>query len=165
MTSYSQFIRKCKMRNDFGDQIQVRYRHSDDEDYDTWVSGEEVLQRLRSDAAESKLQDLGRTDWQQVRDLAKKLPKDVRNKLQSEFQDRLADSLDEAIGGNEIGDSLADAVRGQDPDEDPGADQPSQWSVLIQDQAFRAKVLELAWIQLEGSFPDTGPADEPDDWV
>ena len=43
------------MRHDFGDQIQVRYRHTDGEDYDTWVSGEEARQRLKTAEREKKI--------------------------------------------------------------------------------------------------------------
>jgi hypothetical protein len=164
MTSYSQFVRKCKMRHDFDDQIQVRYQHSDGENYDTWVSGTEVLNRLKSDAAEKRLGDLDRTDWQKVQEYKDRLPRDVRDKLHAELQDRLADSLEDAIGANIIGDSLADALRGQSSG-DPDVVQRSQWLLLMKEPPFRAKVFELAWIQLEGSFPDTGPLDRPDDWV
>jgi hypothetical protein len=32
-------------------------------------------------------------------------------------------------------------------------------------EPFRLKLLELAWIALEGSFPDTETESEPDDWI
>jgi hypothetical protein len=56
-------------------------------------------------------------------------------------------------------------VRGLDDDIDPYAGERRRWSVLLQDQAFKRQVLELAWIQLEGSFPDDDSADRLDDWV
>ena len=163
MTSYAEFRRSCKMRYDFGDQIQVRYRHGDGEEYDTWVSGEEVLQRLKSDAAESRLKDPGRMEWRQLQELRERLPDDVRSKLESELQDRLADGLEEAIGDNLIVDNLANVIRGQEGGGDE--DQRTQWSLLIEDHTFRDKVLAIAWIQLEGSFPDAGRAEEPNDWT
>jgi hypothetical protein len=163
MTSYTQFCRNCRMRYDFADQIQVRYRHGDGEEYDTWVSGEEVLQRLRSDAAESKMEELRRLEWRQIRELRDRLPSEARDKLKSELQDRLADGLEEALGANQISQSLADALRGGKGGRE--ADREIEWPLLITDQAFRDKVLELAWIQLEGSFPADGRAGEPDDWT
>lgn len=163
MTSYAQFCRNCRMRHDFGDQIQVRYRYSNGEEYDTWVSGEEVLQRLRSEAAVSRMEELRRTDWQQIRELRERLQGEAHDKLKSELQDRLANGLEETLGANQIGQSLADAVRGRKDGRE--ADRETEWSLLIDDQAFRDKVLELAWIQLEGSFPADGPAGGPDDWT
>ena len=163
MTSFKEFRRRCKMRFDFGDQIQVRYRHIDGEEYDTWVSGEEALKRLKSDDAADRLEDLGRTDWRKIQELRDRLLDDVRNALRSEFQDRLADGLEETLGGNPIGDNLADAVRGKEDQEEE--DRATQWAPLIREPAFREIVLELAWIQLEGSFPDIGSVDEPDDWT
>ncbi len=45
MPDLADFSANCKMRHDYGDMIQVRYQHSDGENYDTWVSGDEVLSR------------------------------------------------------------------------------------------------------------------------
>ena len=165
MTGYSHFVRNCRMRHDFADQIQVRHCHGNGENYDTWVSGEEALQRLESDAAEQSIRGLRHLKWQQIREWKDKLPDDVRDQLKSRLRDRLADGLEGTIGPNVIGDSMADIVRGHDTDADSDADQRLKWSALLTDSAFREEVLKLAWIQLEGSFPDTGPADEPDDWV
>lgn len=163
MTSYEEFRPRCKMRYDFGDQIQVRYRHVDGGEYDTWVSGEEALQRLESDGATSRLEDLGYTERWNIQELRDRLNDDVRDALESELQNRLADGIEEALGGNLIGDNLADAVRGQGAQGE--VERETQWSLLMKERAFREIVLKLAWIQLEGSFPDAGSDDEPNDWT
>ena len=54
MTAFANFARRCRMRHDFADQFQVRYHHPNGEHYDTWVSGEEALSRLRSAGAEER---------------------------------------------------------------------------------------------------------------
>lgn len=73
--------------------------------------------------------------------------------------------LEDVLGHNVIGESLADALRGGEREEDDGG---VLWRGHLQDQAFREKVLELAWINLRGSFPEEDRAEgaaEPDDWV
>lgn len=153
------------MRHDFGDQIQVRYRHIDGEDYDTWVSGEEVLGRMRSEAAEERLRGIVKLNWGQIQQTKDRLPEEAKEKTERWLLDILANSLEDNLGGNLIGDSLADAVRGR-KDEDASTDIAKEhWMNLLRDELFRAGVLELAWIQLEGSFPEDGPAEEPDDWI
>jgi hypothetical protein len=164
MTTFSQFCDRAKMRHDFSDQIQVRCPHPDGEDYDTWVSGEEVLQRLRSEAADKRLKGLSRLDWQEVRQAGRDLPEQAKKKVGDRLKDRLADSIEGMIGGNIIGDSLADNIRGRDGNAGPRDLEKQKWQAYLQDEGFRAKVLELAWLNLEGSFPDT-PSVEPDDWV
>ena len=166
MSSFEQFCERAKMRHDFADQIQVRYRHSNGEAYDTWVSGEEVMQRLRSEAAERRLRGLSRFSWKEIQEAKERLPREGKERLEEQARDRLADGLKDVLGENVIGESLADAVRGRDRDED---DDAAVWRERLQDGAFREKILELAWINLRGSFPekDEGGAspDEPDDWV
>ena len=162
MTSYQQFIRRCKIRYDFDDQIQVRYQHSDGESYDTWVSGEEIVSRIESGEAKERLRALKNLNLDALRQLREDLPEKGKERAWSTLKDQLADSLEESIGGNIIGDSFADAVRGSDDDYEPGQD---HWLLLLQETAFRSRVLELAWIQLEGSFPDDDSTEEPDDWI
>ena len=80
------------------------------------------------------------------------------------MRDELADRLESNIGGNAIGDALSDAVRGRESSSTfrlPGKD---QWRSLIRYEPFREKALELAWIQLEGSFYDTRIEPPADDW-
>jgi hypothetical protein len=48
MTTFIQFCAGAKLRHDFSDQIQVRYLHPSGENFDTWISGEEVLRRLKT---------------------------------------------------------------------------------------------------------------------
>ncbi|MCI0393730.1 MAG: hypothetical protein L0332_07345 [Chloroflexi bacterium] len=164
MTTFELFCARCKLRHDFDDMIQVRYQHANGESYDAWVSGEEALGRLRSEAAEERLKGLSRLDWEQVRESGRQLPAEGKQKLRRGLKDRLAGRVEEAIGGNVVGDSLAEAIRGRDRDEASRAAEKARWQALLQEEAFREKVLELAWIQLEGSFPDE-PGGEPDDWV
>jgi hypothetical protein len=164
MTSYEQFADRCKARHDFGDMIQVRYAHTDGEFYDTWVSGEEALGRLQSQAAEQRIRGLRRLDWDQVRKAAEALPEEARRKAQRSFKDMLADGVEKAIGGNPIGDSLTFAISGRDSDEASTEAEEQYWQVLLKWDDFRDIVLQLAWIQLEGSFPDTGTELEAGDW-
>jgi hypothetical protein len=164
MSAFSQFCARCKMRHDFSDMIQVRYHHPDGQRFDTWVSGEEVLQRLRSAAAEQRLKGLSRLDWQQIREAGKGLPQAGREKAEDEVRRRLAGGVEDLLGDNLIGSSLADAVRGRPEDDDPVADERARWRGHLEDDRFRALVLDLAWIQLEGSLPDP-PAGDADDWV
>jgi hypothetical protein len=163
MTTFAQFCARSKMRYDFGDKIQVRYHHRDGKDYDTWVSGEEVLQRLRSASAERRLRALRHLDWDDVREAKEQLPEEGKKRLHDLFRDRLGDAVEGWIGGNIIGDSLAEAARGH---ERPAADEATErWRQRLHEEPFRALVLELAWIQLRGSFPgEAGPADD-DGWV
>lgn len=165
MTSFTEFRANCKMRHDFGDQIQIRYRHADGEDYGTWVSGEEVLQRMRSKVTELRLRGLSRLDRKQLAETREKLPAESKAKAHRSLSDMLGDSVERTIGGNIIGDSVADAVRGTDTETDDQDEEKQRWTAYLQDDIFRAGVLELAWIQLEGSFPNENSDMEPDDWV
>jgi hypothetical protein len=158
------FANRAKVRPDFGDMLQVRYRHTDGEEYDTWVSGEEVLQRLQSETAEERLRGLSRLDWQAIQAAKERLPDEGQKKLRRKLVDRFADEVEEAVGGNLIGDNLADAVRGRDSSADPEESEREKWRTYLENENFRARVLELAWIQLEGSFPDEQPV-ELDDWM
>lgn len=165
MTTFKDFSAQAKIRPDFGDMIQVRYVHSDGDDYDTWISGDEVLQRLASEAAEQRLQGISKLDLETIREAKERLPEEAKNKVKRNLIDRLADEVKGAIGGNVIGDSFADAISGRDSTEDPYEAEREKWRTYLKDDAFRAKVLELAWIQLEGSFPDDDNGHEPDDWM
>jgi hypothetical protein len=165
MSSFTIFRENSKMRHDFADQIQVRYRHVDGEEYDTWVSGDEVLQRLSSEESEEKLRRLSRLDVQELRKAKEQLPEQGKDELEHSISSRLADKVEGFIGGNVIGDSLADAVRGDSVENHDSDDRKSRWVTLLRNEIFRIKVLELAWIQLEGSFPESDMPDELDDWT
>jgi hypothetical protein len=163
MTTFDQFSARTKMRHDFRDQIQVRYHHSDGEAYDTWISGEEVVARLKSAAAEKRLKGISNLDWQEIRTAGEQLPEQAKEKLRDRLKNKLVDTVEDAIGGNLIGNELADKVRGRDSDQDPRDAEKQRWQTLLQDDDFRAVALELAWIQLAGSFPQE--TSEPDDWM
>lgn len=165
MTTFKEFAVKAKMRPDFGDMIQVRYVHSDGDDYDTWVSGEEVMQRLASETAEQRLRGISKLDWETIKEARERLPEEGKKKIRRNLIDRLSDEVRGAIGGTVVGDSFADAISGRDSTEDPDELERDAWRQRLTDDDFRAKVLELAWIQLEGSFPDEDLPEEPDDWM
>lgn len=165
MTNFDQFSQRCKMRHDFGDQIQVRYRHADGTHYDTWVSGTEALQRLESMAAEDQLRSLDRLDANDLRAIVDSLPDALRRTVRRSLRDRLADHLESTLGGNLIGDALSDAARGRSPAAGSSTSEGDRWQALLRYEPFRQKALELAWIALEGSFPDDESKSEPDDWV
>jgi hypothetical protein len=167
MTSFSTFIKNCKTRHDFDDMIQVRYVHADGEEYDTWVSGKEALARIRSEASEARLKGIGRLDLDEIRAAGRRLPDDAKKRVGVELRNHLAEGVEDVLGENSIVDGLSAAIRG-DVD-DRGGDhtdtvERQAWLALLQDDGFRAKVLELAWINLEGSLPE-GRSAEPDDWI
>lgn len=162
MTPFEKFCSRCKMRHDFGDRIQVRYVHGNGEAYDTWVSGEEALQRLRSEKAEERLERLSDVDWEALREAGESLPGRVRDRLEEEARGQLSEAVDDWLGGNVIGDALARAVSGEKHDFQD--EEKRRWLERLHHAAFRAHVLDLAWINLRGSFPpdEDGP---DDDWV
>lgn len=160
MTTYEQFVNQCQARHDFGDVIQVRYTHFDGETYDTWVSGEEALGRLQSQAAEQRIQGLRRLDWDQVRKAAESLPEEARRKVQRTFKDLLADGVENALGTN-----LTQIISGRGSDEESTEAEKQYWQTLLKWDDFRHIVLKLAWIQLEGSFPDEGTDGKTDGWL
>lgn len=161
MVILKRFLQTAKMRHDFGDQIQVRYRHTDGEDYDTWVSGAEALQRLKTAEREKKIKGF---PWKSILNVGKTLPEKGKAEAKRQLRERLGDELDEVAGGNVIGDSWADAVRGRVTPDDPYSAEKQTWQTHLQDPTFRAQILELAWLNLSGSFPED-PTPEPDDWV
>lgn len=165
MTTFSQFSARCRMRHDFDDQIQVRYRHVDGVDYDTWVSGTEALQRLEALDSEEQLRSLRHLKQDDLRLVLHSLPDATRKMLHSSLRDMMADRLETTIGGNPIGDALSDAVRGQNNLARENTLEKDRWLALMHFEPFRQKVLELAWIDLEGSFPDVESGSEPDDWI
>jgi hypothetical protein len=168
MTTYATFRTRCKTRHDFDDRIQVRYVHDDGEAYDTWVSGEEVLQRLRSERVERELRALGELNADDLRAARAALPEEAKRRLGDWLRGRFADGVDELVGGNMIGDSLSAAVRGTarpDLRNEVDARQKARWTTLLHNPIFRELVLELAWINLRGSFPETEMTEQPDDWI
>lgn len=164
MTTFDQFCARAKMRHDFSDQIQVRYSHPNGEAYDTWVSGEEVLQRLKTASREQLIRSFSAKNWEQAKSAIQKEFEQGKGKARQYVKGRLGDSVEDILGGNLFGDTLADNIRGVDSTADPHDETKKQWQTHLQDTAFRAVVLQLAWINLDGSLPAEAAA-EPDDWT
>lgn len=152
------------MRHDFSDQIQVRYPHPDGEKYDTWVSGEEVMQRLKTRSREELIQSFSQLNLRQAREAGKREIESGKKKVRRNLMDRLADTVEDNIGGNIFGDTFADKIRGVDSTVDPHDAEKKQWQSRLHDEAFRMVVLEIAWANIGDTLP--GEATEaPDDWV
>lgn len=165
MTSFQYFCENTKLRYDFDDQIQVRYTHSDGQEYDTWVSGDEIIHRIQSQDAEEMLEGLSDLDRTQLVMLKEHLPDLGRNTIEEYLRNQIADELEKFIGGNVIGDNLADALRGKFDNKIDGPDVAEFWNSLLRDNTFQLQVKTLAWIQLRGSFPDGDTMAEPGDWI
>jgi len=163
VTTREQFRAKAKARHDFSDQIQVRYVHPSGETFDTWVSGEEVMRRLDTKSRERVIRSLVRKDWRELRDAGSEFIDEAQERARRGMRDRLADAVSDSLGDNVIGDALSDRVRGVDSDADPYKREKEVWQARLQDASFRAIALELAWINLEGTFPEE-ESEEPDDW-
>jgi hypothetical protein len=164
MTSFIQFCKRAKMRHDFSDQIQVRYTHPNGEEFDTWISGEEVMRRLSTSNREQLIRSFRRMNWQDIQDETKNMIGEGKEQASREVKDRLADAVSDALGDNIFGDTVADKIRGEDEDTDPYEQEKRQWQGRLHEEAFRMIALELAWINLEGTLPEEEKA-EPDDWV
>jgi hypothetical protein len=164
MTTFETFRERCQLRLDSGDQFQVRYHHPDGQSFDTWVSGEEVLSRLRSSEAEERLRGVSRLDLDALRQAAEGLPDRMREQARQSLRDRLGDEVEETLGDGPVSAGLADAIRGRLRPADPEAEARATWLELAKQPAFRDGILALAWIQLAGSLPAEPPG-EPTDWL
>ena len=164
MTSFIQFCAEAKMRHDFSDQIQVRYPHPAGENFDTWISGEEVMSRLKTMSREQLIHSFSRMDWTEAKAALQRELDQGKDKARRSLKERLADVVEDNIGGNIFGDTLADNIRGVDSNADPRDQEKALWQQRLHNDSFRAVALELAWINLEGTFPDE-PVAEPDDWT
>jgi len=164
MTTFSQFCAKAKMRHDFGDMIQVRYPHPTGENFDTWVSGEEVMSRLKTMSREQLIHSFSRMNWTEAKAALEREIESGQQAARRSLKDRLADAVEDQIGGNIFGDTLADNIRGVDSSLDPQEQEKALWQQRLHQDAFRAVTLELAWVNVEDTFPPE-PQDEPDDWV
>jgi hypothetical protein len=161
MTAFTAFARRCKMRHDFADRFQVRYLHPEGEHYYTWISGEEVLARLRAAEAEARLRKLGQSLFGDLRAKGAEATQAAKRALADELRDRLGDGVDWLAGGNPLGDGLSARIRG-DEEQEPDA---IRWQAYLQDELFRAAALELAWLNLRGSFPEPEADDGEEGWV
>ncbi|MCC6603440.1 MAG: hypothetical protein IT327_09540 [Anaerolineae bacterium] len=164
MTTFIQFCAGAKLRHDFSDQIQVRYLHPSGENFDTWISGEEVLSRLKTMSREQLIHSFSRMNWTEAKAaLQHELDEGQQNARRS-LKERLAGLVEDNIGGNIFGDTLANNIRGVDSHADPREQEKALWQERLRHDAFRAVALELAWINLEGTFPAEATV-EPDDWL
>ncbi len=165
MTNFNQFCAGAKMRHDYSDMIQIRYPHPNGENFDTWISGEEVMQRLDTQARERLIKSFSQKNWPEAKDALQQEVEKGKDKARRSLKDRLADTISDQIGGNILGDTLADNVRGVDSNVDAYDREKAIWQNRLRDESFRAIVLELAWIDLAGSFPDENDEKSLDDWV
>ena len=164
MTTFIQFCAGAKLRHDFSDQIQVRYPHPTGEKFDTWISGEEVMSRLKTMSREQLIHSFSRMNWTEAKAALQRELDEGQQKARRSLKERLAGLVEENIGGNILGDTLADNIRGVDSSADPREQEKALWQQRLHHDAFRAIALELAWINLEGTFPDE-PSAAADDWV
>ena len=120
---------------------------------------------MDSAAAEERLRKLSSLDLNELRQTADELPDRARDYGEKSAADRLASEVEDFLGDSVISESLADTIRvGASPDA-LDVTEGDRWRAHLQDPIFRAKVVELAWIQLEGSFPAEESREEPDDWL
>ena len=162
---YSQFCARAKMRHDFNDMIQVRYTPANGENYDTWISGEEVVSRLKTMSREQLIRSFSRMNWMEAKTAVEREWRQGKEKSYWELRRRSGEVFADNFGGHIFGETVADNIRGRDSSADPQAEEKLRWQNQLQDPAFRAVALELAWINLEGSFPEEPFNEEPDDWV
>ena len=165
MTTFDQFRADAKARHDYSDMIQVRYAHPNGEDFDAWVSGEEIMGRLDTQARERLIKSFSQKNWRQAQDAAREEIEKGKRKIGRHLKDRLADIVSDQIGGNIFGDALADNIRDADSNIDPHDREKAMWQDRLRDEAFRAILFRLAWIDLEGVLPDEGETAELDDWI
>ena len=152
------------MRHDFSDQIQVRYSHANGEDFDTWISGEEVLARLKTASREELIKSFSQMNLEQAKRGVKKEIEERKKQFRSDVMDRLGGLVEDNIGGNIFGDTLADNIRGHDSNRDEYNEEKQQWQSRLRDEAFHIVALQLAWINIGDTLPDEETA-ESNDWV
>jgi len=164
MTTQTQFLTKAKARHHHKDMIQVRYPHPNKKKYDTFVSGEEAISRLDTQAQDRLIKSFSTKNWDQAKHSIKGEYKKGKEASGKKFKNRLGDFVQDKVGGNVFGDTLADNVRGVDSTKDPREAEKEQWQRRLHDSEFKEMVIQLAWIDLEGSLPQEDET-ETDDWV
>ncbi|MCP4359008.1 MAG: hypothetical protein GY796_13390 [Chloroflexi bacterium] len=165
MTSFTQFCTQAKMRHDFSDMIQVRYTHPNGENYDTWISGEEVMSRLKTLSREHLIRSFSKMNWIEAKTAVEREWQQGKDRTYWELRRRGGDIFAGQFGGHILGDTTADNIRGVDSSIDSRDKEKQTWQSHLYDPAFRAIALELAWTDLEGSFPDEPESAALDDWV
>ena len=98
MTTFHQFARRARMRHDFSDQIQVRYSHANGEEFDTWISGEEVLARLKTASREELIKSFSQMNLAQAKRGVKKEIEERKKQFRSDVMDRLGGLVEDNIG-------------------------------------------------------------------
>ena len=164
MTTFHQFAHRAKMRHDFSDQIQVRYSHPNGEEFDTWISGQEVMARLKTTSREELIKSFSQMNLKRAKREVEKEIEERKKQFRSDLMDRLGGLVEDNIGGNIFGDTLADNIRDQDSNRDEYDEEKQQWQSHLRDEAFRIVALQLAWTNIGDTLPDEGQA-ETDDWV
>lgn len=164
MPTLAQFASRLKMRHDYSDMIQVRYTHPAGEVIDTWISGDEVMARLKSTSREELIRSFGRLDWPEAKAGVAREWEQGQQKAKRSLRERLAGQVEETLGDNLFGQTVADRVRGADGTTDKAAQEKALWQARLAERPFRAIAIELAWINLEGTLPEETPP-EPDDWL
>ena len=164
MTTIVQYAAGVKMRHDFSDQIQVRYRHPDGEDYDTWVSGEEALARLKTLSREQLIRSFRRLNWEQAIEAIEREVDKGKEQAKGRFLNRLTQGVTDTLGDHIFSQTINDKLRGSRSEEDPREREKRLWQQRLEDERFRAMVIEIAWRNIGDSLPpETAVA--PDDWI
>lgn len=165
MTTQTQFIAKAKARHHHSDQIQVRYPHPNKKKYDTFVSGEEAMSRLNTNAQDRLIKSFSTKNWGQAKSSIKGELHKGKKASGKKLKHRLGGYVEDKIGGNVVGDTLADNVRGIDSTKDPREIEKEMWQERLHDTEFKDMVLYLAWLDLDGSLPKEDDPNDVDDWV
>jgi hypothetical protein len=103
-------------------------------------------------------------NWTEAKAALQRELDEGQQKARHSLKERLAGLVEDNIGGNIFGDTLANNIRGVDSHADPREQEKALWQERLRHDAFRAVALELAWINLEGTFPAEATV-EPDDWL
>jgi hypothetical protein len=165
MTTQAQFFAKAKTRHHQSDTIQVRYPHPNSNNYDTYVSGEEAMSRLNSQAKDRLIKSFSTKNWDQAKRSLKDEWRKGKEASGKKLKDHLGDFVQDQVGDNVFGDTLADNVRGVDSTQDPREAEKQLWQSHLHDAEFKEMILQLAWLDLEGSLPKEDDPEEVDDWV
>ncbi|NHZ71703.1 MAG: hypothetical protein GWP17_01285, partial [Aquificales bacterium] len=107
MTTQTQFNTSAKTRHHHSDMIQVRYPHPNGKQYDTFVSGEEAMSRLDTQAQDRLIKSFSTQNWDQAKHSIKKEWHKGKDASGKKLKNRLGDFVQDKVGGNVFGDTLA----------------------------------------------------------